>query len=60
MTDNATPERPPRTLYVLIDYTDGRNHHQRGTAVQFHPDDRQADELLHRGVLSIRPVRRTP
>lgn len=47
-----------RTLYVLVEYTDGRNTHQRGTAVQFAPDDREADALLHRGILSPKPVRR--
>lgn len=49
----------PRTLYVLVDYSPDRHTtHTRGTAVQFQPGDRQADELLHRGILSTRPVRR--
>lgn len=51
-------DQTPRTLYVLVEFTDGHNTHQRGTALQYAPDDRQADELLHRGVLSTKPVRR--
>jgi hypothetical protein len=48
----------PRTLYVLVDYKDRTGTHTRGEAVQFTPDDREANELLHRGVLSTKPVRR--
>jgi hypothetical protein len=53
-----TDQPQPRTLYVLVDYTDTTGTHQRGEAVQFAPDDREANALLHRGVLSPRPVRR--
>lgn len=48
----------PRTLYVLVDYTDTTGTHKRGEAVQFTPDDREANELLHRGIVSPKPVRR--
>lgn len=48
----------PRTLYVLVDHIDATATHIRGDAVQFAPDDREADELLRRGVLSTKPVRR--
>jgi hypothetical protein len=51
---------PLRTFYVLVEYTDGRTVHSRGTTVQYDTADRQADELLRRGVLSTRPVRRQP
>lgn len=47
-----------RTLYVLVDYKDRTTTHTQGDAVQFTADDREADELLHRGVLSTKPVRR--
>jgi hypothetical protein len=47
-----------RTLYVLVDYKDRQGTHQRGETVQFTPDDREANELLHRGVLGTKPVRR--
>lgn len=47
-----------RTLYVLVDYHDRTGNHTRGEAVQFAPDDREADELLLRGVISPKPVRR--
>jgi hypothetical protein len=48
----------PRTLYVLVDYTDATATHTRGEAVQFTPDDPEANELLRRGVLSPKPIRR--
>jgi hypothetical protein len=47
-----------RTLYVLVNYTDHAATHQRGESVQFTTDDREADELLRRGVLTTHPVRR--
>lgn len=53
-------DQPLRTLYVLVDYTDGRLVHTRGEAVQYLATDREADALLHRGVLSPKPVRRQP
>lgn len=50
----------PRTLYVLVDYKDTTGTHTRGEAVQFHQDNRDANELLRRGILSPKPVRRQP
>lgn len=47
-----------RTLYVLVTYTDRQGTYERGQAVQFHPHDREAAELLRRGILSPKPVRR--
>lgn len=47
-----------RTLYVLVDYKDRTGSHTRGEALQFPQGDREADELLRRGVLATRPVRR--
>lgn len=48
----------PRTLYVLVPYTDRQGTYERGQAVQFRPHDREAGELLRRGVLSPKPIRR--
>lgn len=48
----------PRTLYVLVDYKDRTGTHTRGEALQFPQDDKEADALLHRGVLSPKPLRR--
>jgi hypothetical protein len=48
----------PRTLYVLVDYKDRTGTHARGEVLQFPQGDREADELLRRGVLSTRPIRR--
>jgi hypothetical protein len=48
-----------RTLYVVVDYTDARGSHSRGDTVVFAAEDREASELLHRGVLSTKPVRRS-
>lgn len=55
-----TDDQPLRTLYVLVDYTPdgGTTLHTRGTALQFHPDDRDANGLILRGILSPKPVRR--
>lgn len=56
-----TTPTPVRTLYALVDYTDHTGHaHTRGTAVQYPVTDRQASELLRRGVLGSRPPRRQP
>jgi hypothetical protein len=49
-----------RTLYVLVDYTDNQKVvHAVGESVKFAKDDREANELLRRGVLSPKPVRRS-
>lgn len=53
-----TDEQPTRTLHVLVDYTDPSGAHQRGESVQFATDDREAGELLRRGILSTKSVRR--
>lgn len=48
-----------RTLYVLVEYTDRTGaRHQRGESVTFARDDREGSELLQRGILSVKPVRR--
>jgi len=48
-----------RTLYVQVDYTDAHGEHKRGDSVTFAVDDKEGSELLRRGVLSAKPVRRT-
>jgi hypothetical protein len=49
-----------RTLYVLVDYTDEKGaEHKRGDSVTFATGDKEGSELLFRGVLSTRPVRRS-
>lgn len=50
-----------RTLYVVVDYKgpDGVDH-TRGESVTFAEGDRLPSELLQRGVLSTKPVRREP
>lgn len=57
-----TDDQPLRTLYVLVDYTTdgGTTTHTRGESVQFTPDDHEPDELLLRGILTTKPVRRQP
>lgn len=54
-----TEEEPARTLYVQVDYkaADGTEH-EAGSSVQYKVSDREALELLRRGVLSKTPVRR--
>lgn len=48
-----------RTLYVVVDYTDAKgSEHKRGESVKYAKDDREGSELLRRGVLSAKPVRR--
>lgn len=47
-----------RTLYALVDYTDATGTHTQGDAVQYPTDDRDANGLILRGILSPRPVRR--
>jgi hypothetical protein len=48
-----------RTLYVQVDYTDHLGtDHVRGDSVQYQKSDREGSELVRRGVLSMKPVRR--
>jgi hypothetical protein len=54
-----TRETTTRTLYVQVGYTDAQGfEHQRGDSVTFDVADREGSELLRRGVLSVKPVRR--
>lgn len=49
-----------RTLYVQVDYTDSHGvEHTRGDSVTFAVGDPEGSELLRRGVLSAKPVRRS-
>lgn len=48
-----------RTYYVQIDYIDAQGvEHARGASVKYPKDDREGPELLRRGVLSAKPVRK--
>jgi hypothetical protein len=48
-----------RTLYVQVDYTNAQGReYKRGDSVAFAVGDREGSELLRRGVLSTKPVRR--
>lgn len=48
-----------RTYYVQIDYIDAKGvEHARGESVKYPKDDKQGPELLRRGVLSAKPVRK--
>lgn len=51
-------DQDQRTLYVVVDYTDAQGEHKRGDSVTYESDDREGSELLRRGVLSSKPVRR--
>lgn len=54
-----TRETKDRTLYVQVAYTDARGgEHKRGDSVTYAMADREGSELLRRGVLSTKPVRR--
>jgi hypothetical protein len=54
-----TQETKDRTLYVLVDFTDAQGtEHKRGDSVTYAAGDREGSELLRRGVLSAKPVRR--
>lgn len=53
-----TRETTDRTLYVAVDYTDAQGEHTRGDSVTYAVGDREGSELLRRGVLSTKPVRR--
>lgn len=49
-----------RTLYVQVDYTDAKGaKHSRGESVTYATSDKDGMELLRRGVLSVKPVRRS-
>lgn len=48
-----------RTLYVQVDYIDSNGaEHKRGESVKFAKGDKEGSELLRRGVLATKPVRR--
>lgn len=48
-----------RTLYVQVDYIDAKKvPHKRGESVKYPVSDTEATELVRRGVLSSKPVRR--
>ncbi len=48
-----------RTLYVQVDYKDHAGvDHARGDSVQYAKGDTEGSELLRRGVLATKPVRR--
>lgn len=48
-----------RTLYVQVDYKDHEGvEHARGDSVQYPKSHREGSELVRRGVLSAKPVRR--
>ena len=48
-----------RTLYVQVDYKDHEGvDHSRGDSVQYPKGDTEGSELIRRGVLSSKPVRR--
>lgn len=48
-----------RTLYVQIDFIDSKGaEHKRGESMKFGKDDKEGSELLRRGVLAAKPVRR--
>lgn len=54
-----TRETKDRTLYVVVDYTDAQGvEHSRGDSVTYPVADRDGNELLRRGILSSKPVRR--
>jgi hypothetical protein len=54
-----TKETKDRTLYVQVDFTDSQgNEHKRGDSVTYAVGDQDGSELLRRGVLSTKPVRR--
>ncbi len=48
-----------RTLYVQVDYKDHEGvDHTRGDSVQYAKGNPEGSELVRRGVLSVKPVRR--
>lgn len=48
-----------RTYYVQIDYIDDRGvEHKRGESVKYPLADIEGPELLRRGVVSTKPVRK--
>jgi hypothetical protein len=54
-----TQETKDRTLYVVVDHIDAQgNERTRGDSVTYAVDDREGSEMLRRGVLSTKPVRR--
>ena len=47
-----------RMLYVHVEYRDREGVHSRGSTIAASSDDRVVRELVYRGIVSDRPVRR--